>query len=108
MAKEINSANFENEVLKSPLPFVLDFWAPWCGPCKAIAPAIDQLSQEMNGTVSFGKLNVDEAPDIAGQYGIMSIPTLIIFRNGTVAGQLVGAMSKDDFKTRISAALENG
>ena len=107
MAKEITSANFETEVLKASLPVVVDFWAPWCGPCKAVAPSIDMLSEEMKGSVEFGKVNVDDHPDIAGRYGIMSIPTLIIFRAGNVAGQLVGALTKEELKKRIKATLEN-
>ena len=107
MAKEITSANFETEVLKSSLPVVVDFWAPWCGPCKAIAPSIDVLSGEMKGSVEFGKVNIDDHPDIAGRYGIMSIPTLLIFRGGNVTGQLVGALPKEELEKRIKATLEN-
>jgi len=108
MSMEITSANFEKEVLSSSLPFVIDFWAPWCGPCKAISPIIDELASEFKDKVIFGKLNVDDHPDIAGQYGIMSIPTLLIIQKGHVVGQLVGAMPKKDLKERIQALLDNG
>lgn len=105
MAKEINSANFESEVLKSDKPVAVDFWAEWCGPCKAVAPSIEELSEEMKDTVKFGKLNVDASPEIAGKYGIMSIPTILIYKDGNVAGQIVGALPKDELKKRISAVL---
>jgi thioredoxin 1 len=105
MAKEINNANFESEVLKSDKPVAVDFWAEWCGPCKAVAPSIEELSEEMKDQVKFGKLNVDTSPEIAGKYGIMSIPTILIYKNGNVAGQIVGALPKDELKKRISAAL---
>jgi thioredoxin 1 len=106
MAKEFNTANFETEVMQSKIPAVVDFWAPWCGPCKAIMPSIDELSKEMEGRVSIGKVNVDENPDIAGRYGVMSIPTLIIFKNGNVVGQIVGALPKAEIKNRITTAIE--
>jgi len=105
MAKEFNMANFDTEVIKSKLPAVVDFWAPWCGPCKAIMPSIEELSKEMEAAVSIGKLNVDESPDIAGRYGVMSIPTILIFKNGNVIGQIVGALPKAELKNRITRAI---
>ncbi len=107
MAKEFNTANFEAEVIKSNLPVVVDFWAPWCGPCKAILPSIDELSKEMEATVSIGKVNVDENPDIAGKYGVMSIPTMIVIKNGNVIGQIVGALPKAEIKNRILKTIES-
>jgi thioredoxin 1 len=106
MAKEFNSSNFDAEVLQSEKPVAVDFWAEWCGPCKAVAPIIEQLSEEMKDQVTIGKVNVDENKEIAGKYGVMSIPTLIVYKNGNVAGQIVGAMPKEELKNRITAALE--
>ncbi|OGJ88105.1 MAG: thioredoxin [Candidatus Raymondbacteria bacterium RifOxyA12_full_50_37] len=107
MAKEFNASNFDAEVLNAQKPVLIDFWAPWCGPCKAIAPALEELAETMKETITIGKVNVDDCPDIAGRYGIMSIPTLLIFRNGAVINQIVGALSKKDLQDRITAALKN-
>jgi thioredoxin 1 len=107
MAKEFTVANFDQEVIASPIPAVVDFWAPWCGPCKAITPFIDALSTEMSAIVNIGKLNVDESPDIAGRYGVMSIPTILVFKGGTVIGQIVGALPKEEIRKRILAVIES-
>jgi len=87
--------NFDAEVLKSTLPVLVDFWAPWCGPCKMVGPVVAELAQEYGGKVKVGKLNVDDHPDVAAAYGIRGIPTLIIFRNGAVSEQVVGFQSKE-------------
>jgi len=91
---EINDKNFEEEVLKSSIPVLVDFWAPWCAPCRAIAPIIEELAEELEGKVKVCKLNVDENPITPGKFGIRAIPTLMIFKNGEVVETLVGAVSK--------------
>ncbi|MFZ6015005.1 MAG: thioredoxin [Patescibacteria group bacterium] len=105
MSKVFTDQNFEQEVLKSSKPVLVDFWAPWCGPCQMMAPIIDELAEEYEGEVVIGKLNVDENQQSAGQYGIMSIPTMLLFQDGVVKEQFVGGMSKDDLKGKLEAAL---
>ena len=89
-----SDATFDDDVLKSDLPVLLDFWAEWCGPCKAIAPALAELANEFKGRVTIAKLNIDENPATPPKYGIRGIPTLILFKNGTVEAQTVGSKSK--------------
>ena len=96
MAQQFTDGDFEQEVLKSDLPVLVDFWAVWCGPCRAIAPIIEDLSTELEGKVKVGKVDVDANPVIASQYGIRSIPTMLIFKNGAVVEQMVGAMPKQE------------
>lgn len=101
----LTNDNFENEVVKSKLPVLVDFWAEWCGPCRAIAPVIDEISNEMGSKLKVAKVNVDEAQELAAQFNIMSIPTLLVFKDGKPVEQIIGAMSKDQLVQRINAKI---
>ena len=101
----LTQENFAHQVLQSPEPTLVDFWAEWCGPCKMIAPLLDELAAEYDGKVKIGKVNVDEQQLLAAEYGIRAIPTLLIFRNGQVADQIVGARSKRDFKASLDRVV---
>jgi len=105
MGININDGNFKQEVLEGSLPVLLDFWAVWCGPCLRFAPVIEQIAKEYKDKLKVCKLNVDEAPKIASSYGIMSIPTLAIFKNGEVVDKIVGALSKAELETAIKSHL---
>jgi thioredoxin 1 len=94
----LTQENFAKEVLQSPTPVLVDFWAEWCGPCKMIAPILDELADEYEGRVRIGKVNIDEQQGIAAEYGIRAIPTLLLFDKGQVADQIVGLRSKRDLK----------
>ena len=102
----VTDANFEQMVMRSSLPVLVDFWAVWCGPCKMIAPHVAALAQEFAGRAVVGKLNVDENPRVAGQFGIMSIPTLLIFKGGKVVDQIVGAQPAQVLRQRLSRVAE--
>ena len=92
----LTSENFENEVLKSEKPVLVDFWAEWCGPCRMMAPVVEELDKEMGNEVKFAKINIDECPDLAEKYNVMSIPTFKCFKNGTETGTTVGVQGKGD------------
>ena len=101
---KVSDADFDAQVLKSAEPVVVDFWAEWCGPCRMIAPALEEIAGTMNGKVKIVKLNVDENPATASKYGIMSIPTLMIFKNGELASRQVGAAPKQKLEQWITTA----
>jgi thioredoxin 1 len=101
---ELSDANFEAEVLQATQPVLVDFWAPWCGPCRMIAPVVEELASENAGSIKVGKLNVDESPNIAAGYAVSSIPTLMIFKNGEVVERLVGVQPKSRLQGAIDEA----
>jgi thioredoxin 1 len=102
---EVSDGTFDAEVLKSDVPVLVDFWAEWCGPCKAIAPTVEELAGEYGGTVKFMKMDVDSNPDTPRNYGIRGIPALLIFKDGKVVKQVVGAVPKATLKSNIDAAV---
>ncbi len=102
---QVGDDNFEAEVLRSGLPVLIDFWAPWCGPCKSIAPIIEELAREYEGRLKVAKLNVDENPGTPSRYGVRGIPNLIILKGGTVKEQLVGAVPKSRLVNAIEKVL---
>jgi thioredoxin 1 len=105
-AIEFTDANFDQEVLKSDVPVLVDFWAVWCGPCKMIAPFVEELAGEYQGRVKIGKVDVDNNPNISVTYGIRSIPTLLIFRDGKIVDQIIGAVPKQSLAQKLDAQLQ--
>ena len=102
---QLTSENFDSEVGQFPGTVMVDFWAPWCGPCRMVAPIVEELAKEYEGKAKVAKLNTDEAPDIAGRYGIRSIPTMMFFKNGEMVQQMVGAYPKSKIVEKLAAAL---
>ena len=102
----IEEANFDLEVLQSRIPVLVDFWAQWCGPCRMVAPVVEELAEEYEGRISFGKVDVDQNPKIASQFGIMSIPTLILFKDGKPISNIVGFRPNEQLKQNLDEVLE--
>lgn len=105
MEYKFTSGNFEKEVLESDVPVLVDFYADWCGPCKMMAPVVEQLAGALEGRVRVGKLNIDENMDIAGKYRVMNIPTFLIFKNGQEQERIVGAVSQNELRKKIEQTL---
>lgn len=102
---EVSADTFEQEVLKSEIPVVVDLWAPWCGPCKALTPTLQSVAEDYDGKVKVVKLNIDDNPSIAAQYQVMSIPTLLFFKEGQVESQIIGLVGKDKIMGKLDAML---
>lgn len=92
----VNNENFEKEILQSRMPVLLDFWASWCGPCKMMSPVVDDIAESMNTSIKVGKINIDECPELAAKYGVMSIPTFVVLKDGKETGRTVGVQSRDE------------
>jgi thioredoxin len=99
----INEESFEGAVVQSPVPVLVDFWAPWCGPCKMIAPLLDEIARENEGTLRVTKVNVDDNPSLAGKFGVRCVPTLLVFSGGQLKNTVVGATSKQNLLSKIAA-----
>ncbi|MFH1359640.1 MAG: thioredoxin [Candidatus Omnitrophota bacterium] len=102
---QLTVKNFEQEVLKSSVPVLVDFWAEWCGPCKMVSPVIDEVAKEFSDRIKVGKVNIDEAQDLAMRYSVMSIPTLMFFKDGQPVDQVIGAVGKDQLISKINQNL---
>jgi len=103
---EVTDANFQDEVIKSKTPVLIDFWAEWCGPCKMIAPVVDELAKKYEGKLRVGKLDVDSQPNVTDQFGVQGIPTLILFKNGQPVQQIVGFKTKDQLDAVLARHIE--
>jgi thioredoxin 1 len=101
----LSDSNFDTEVMQAKLPFLVDFWAPWCAPCRIVGPIVEELAKEYEGKIKVGKVNVDENSQVASKFGIMSIPTLMLFRDGQPVKTMIGAQSKENLKKGIEEAL---
>jgi thioredoxin 1 len=106
MKVEITTENFEQEVLQSDVPVLVDFWADWCMPCKMVEPVLDEMSEEYDGTLKIARLNVDEQGDLAARYNVVSIPTLLLFKDGEIAGQQIGAAPRDRLDKLVQPHME--
>ena len=105
MVLKFTTADFEKEVLESDIPVLVDFYADWCGPCKMMSPVLDQLSAELEGKIKIGKVNVDDDPELAGQFKVMSIPNFVLIKNGQVVDQVIGAVPKAQMLAKLQAFL---
>lgn len=105
MVLKFTTADFQKEVLESDIPVLVDFYADWCGPCKMMSPVLDQLSNELEGQIKIGKVNVDDDPELAGQYKVMSIPNFVLIKNGQIVDQVIGAVPKAQMLAKIQAVL---
>lgn len=105
MVVRFTEADFQTEVLESDIPVLVDFYADWCGPCKMMSPVLEQISQELEGKLKVGKINVDEEPNLAGEYRVMSIPNFVLFKNGQAVDQVIGAVPKSQMMAKIQAVL---
>lgn len=102
LIKQVNDETFDQSVLQSSQPVLVDFWAPWCGPCRALAPTVEKIADEKKGSLVVCKVNVDDSPEVAARYGIRGIPTLILFKNGQVANQLTGNVPKSQIEAMLA------
>ncbi len=105
MPVEVTDSSFDEQVLNAPGPILVDFWAEWCGPCKQIAPSLEEIASEMDGKITIAKINIDENPETPGRYGVRGIPTLMIFKNGSVADTKVGALPKGQLSSWVEENL---
>jgi thioredoxin 1 len=106
MAVELSDSNFKQEILESQIPALVDFWAPWCGPCRMVAPVLDEIAGQYKGKLKIGKLNVDEAPGTSSKYNITSIPTIMLFKDGKITEKMVGAGSKSDIEKLVKPHIK--